>query len=235
MFCKHCGSKINDGAAYCPICGGELGKKVADSSNRQMASDKIRNSNQVKKKKMSPKKTKKIKILAGIICIVIVAAFIGNYIYNMDCKHVVTEYMKLMADEEDYTQQAYKLLPEEYQQSMINFYKEDNDGADEAEMLEEKQKDYEDGMQLIENEYGENWKYSFEIKKVEDASRKEIREWKQSIEDSKVKFNRKIKGMKNVTVKFKLQSEDGKKNDKSNMNLVVVRLGHKWYIAKTGW
>ena len=235
MFCKHCGSKINDGAAYCPICGGELGKKVADSSNRQMASDKIRNFNQVKKKKMSPKKTKKIKILAGIICIVIVAAFIGNYIYNMDCKHVVTEYMKLMADEEDYTQQAYKLLPEEYQQSMINFYKEDNDGADEAEMLEEKQKDYEDGMQLIENEYGENWKYSFEIKKVEDASRKEIREWKQSIEDSKVKFNRKIKGMKNVTVKFKLQSEDGKKNDKSNMNLVVVRLGHKWYIAKTGW
>lgn len=235
MFCKHCGSKINDGAAYCPICGGELGKKVADSSNRQMVSDKIRDFNQVKKKRMSPKKKKKIKILAGIICIVIVAAFIGNYIYNMDCKHVVTEYMKLMADEEDYTQQAYKLLPEEYQQSMINFYKEDNDGADEAEMLEEKQKDYEDGMQLIENEYGENWKYSFEIKKVEDASRKEIREWKQSIEDSKVKFNRKIKGMKNVTVKFKLQSEDGKKNDKSNMNLVVVRLGHKWYIAKTGW
>ena len=235
MFCKHCGNKINDGAVYCPICGGELGKKVADSSNRQMVSDKIRDFNQVKKKKMSPKKTKKIKILAGIICIVIVAAFIGNYIYNMDCKHVVTEYMKLMADEEDYTQQAYKLLPEEYQQSMINFYKEDNDGADEAEMLEEKQKDYEDGMQLIENEYGENWKYSFEIKKVEDASRKEIREWKQSIEDSKVKFNRKIKGMKNVTVKFKLQSEDGKKNDKSNMNLVVVRLGHKWYIAKTGW
>lgn len=235
MFCKHCGSKINDGAAYCPICGGELGKKVADSSNRQMVSDKIRDFNQVKKKRMSPKKKKKIKILAGIICIVIVAAFIGNYIYNMDCKHVVTEYMKLMADEEDYTQQAYKLLPEEYQQSMINFYKEDNDGADEAEMLEEKQKDYEDGMQLIENEYGENWKYSFEIKKVEDASRKEIREWKQSIEDSKVKFNRKIKGMKNVTVKFKLQSEDGKKNDKSNMNLVVVRLDHKWYIAKTGW
>ena len=235
MFCKHCGSKINDGAAYCPICGGELGKKVADSSNRQMVSDKIRDFNQVKKKRMSPKKKKKIKILAGIICIVIVAAFIGNYIYNMDCKHVVTEYMKLMADEEDYTQQAYKLLPEEYQQSMINFYKEDNDGADEAEMLEEKQKDYEEGMQLIENEYGENWKYSFEIKKVEDASRKEIREWKQSIEDSKVKFNRKIKGMKNVTVKFKLQSEDGKKNDKSNMNLVVVRLGHKWYIAKTGW
>ena len=205
MFCKHCGSKINDGAAYCPICGGELGKKVADSSNRQMVSDKIRDFNQVKKKRMSPKKKKKIKILAGIICIVIVAAFIGNYIYNMDCKHVVTEYMKLMADEEDYTQQAYKLLPEEYQQSMINFYKEDNDGADEAEMLEEKQKDYEDGMQLIENEYGENWKYSFEIKKVEDASRKEIREWKQSIEDSKVKFNRKIKGMKNVTVKFKLK------------------------------
>ena len=235
MFCKHCGNKINDGAVYCPICGGELGKKVADSSNRQMASDKIRNFNQVKKKKMSPKKTKKIKILAGIICIVIVAAFIGNYIYNMDCKHVVTEYMKLMADEEDYTQQAYKLLPEEYQQSMINFYKEDNDGADEAEMLEEKQKDYEDGMQLIENEYGENWKYSFEIKKVEDASRKEIREWKQNLEDSNVKVNRKIKGMKNVTVKFRLQSEDGEKNDKTDMDLVVVRLGHKWYMAKTGW
>lgn len=137
--------------------------------------------------------------------------------------------------EEDYIQKEYKLLPEEYQQYMINSYKEDNDGADEAEMLEEKQKDYEEGMQLIENEYGENWKYSFEIKKVEDASRKEIREWKQNLEDSNVKVNRKIKGMKNVTVKFRLQSEDGEKNDKTDMDLVVVRLGHKWYIAKTGW
>ncbi len=234
MFCKHCGNKINDGATYCPICGGELGKKVAAPSNWQIASDKIRNFNQVKKKKMSPKKTKKIKILAGIICIVIVTAFIGNYIYNMDCKHVVNKYMKLMA-EEDYIQKEYKLLPEEYQQYMINSYKEDNDGADEAEMLEEKQKDYEDGMQLIENEYGENWKYSFEIKKVEDASRKEIREWKQNLEDSNVKVNRKIKGMKNVTVKFRLQSEDGEKNDKTDMDLIVVRLGHKWYMAKTGW
>ena len=106
MFCKHCGNKINDGATYCPICGGELGKKVAAPSNRQIASDKIRNFNQVKKKKMSPKKTKKIKILAGIICIVIVTAFIGNYIYNMDCKHVVNKYMKLMA-EEDYIQKEY--------------------------------------------------------------------------------------------------------------------------------
>lgn len=228
MFCKHCGNKINDGASYCPICGGELGKKVTFSSNNQVAS------NQVKKKKVSPKETKKIKILAGILCIIIAAVFIGNYIYNLDCKHVVNEYMKLMA-EEDYVQKAYKLLPEEYQQSMINSYKEDNDGADEAEMLEEKQKDYEDGIQLIENEYGENWKYSFEIKKVEDASRKEIREWKQSLENSKVKVDRKIKGMKNVTVKFRLQSEDGKKNDKTDMDLVVVRLGNKWYIARAGW
>lgn len=234
MFCKHCGNKINDGASYCPICGGELGKKVIASSNKQIASDKVKSFNQVKKKKMSSKRTKKIKILAGIICVVIAAAFIGNYIYNMDCKHVVNKYMKLMA-EEDYIQNAYKLLPEEYQQYMINSYKEDNDGADEAEMLEEKQKDYEDGIQLIENEYGENWKYSFEIKKVEDASRKEIREWKQNLEDSNVKVNRKIKGMKNVTVKFRLQSEDGEKNDKTDMDLVVVRLGNKWYIAKTGW
>ena len=40
--------------------------------------------------------------------------------------------------------------------------------------------------------------------------------------------------MKKVTVKLRLQSEDGKKNDKTDMDITVVRLGHKWYIGKTG-
>ena len=235
MFCKNCGHEIKEGAAFCPNCGNKLEKKGNIPSHRHGQMNNAKSVNRLKKKKVSPKKKKKFKIIAGIIGFVIIAGIIGISVYNMDYKHVVNAYMKEeFSGEEDCVEKIYKLLSKETQEAMLNEYKENNEGADEQEMLEESQKDLDNTIDLLETEYGENWKYSFEIKKSEDASRKEIREWKQDIKDAKVKFDREVQGMKKVTVKVRLQSEDGEKNDKSDMDITVVRLDHKWYIGKTG-
>lgn len=235
MFCKNCGHEIKEGAAFCPNCGNKLEKKGNIPSYRYGQINNAKSVNRLKKKKMSPKKKKKFKIIAGITGVIIVAAIIAISVYNMDYKHVVNAYIKEdLSGDENSAEKEYKLLSKETKEAMLNEYKEDNEGADEKEMLEESQKTLDNMMDALETEYGENWKYSFEIKKVEDASRKEIREWKQDIKDAKVKFNREVRGMKKVTVKLRLQSEDGKKNDKTDMDITVVRLGRKWYIGKTG-
>ena len=235
MFCKNCGHEVKEGAAFCPNCGNKLEKKGNIPSYRHGQMNNVKNVNRLKKKKMSPKKRKKFKIIAGIVGVIIVAAIIAISVYNMDYKHVVNAYIKEdLSGDENSAEKEYKLLSKETKEAMLNEYKEDNEGADEEEMLEESQKALDNVMDALETEYGKNWKYSFGIKKVEDASRKEIREWKQNIKDAKVKFNREVQGMKKVTVKLRLQSEDGKKNDKTDMDITVVRLGHKWYIGKTG-
>lgn len=234
MFCKICGHEIKEGAAFCPSCGNKLEKKVNIPSYKQgKFNGSEKNINKIKKKKISAKKKKKIKIMTGVVAFIAIAALIAVYVYNMDYKHVVNTYVKaVFSNEGDTMEKIYKLLPEEYKEALLNGYKEDNEGADEEEMMEESQKTYDDMLDLIENQYGNDWKYSFSIKKVEDGSRKEIREWKQDIKDANVKFDREVKGMKKVTVKIKTQSGDAEKNDKTDITIVVVRLGYKWYIGK---
>lgn len=237
MFCKNCGQEIKEGAAFCPNCGNKIEKKVnIPSYNQEKFNSNGKNINKIKKKKISAKKKKKIKIITGIVAFIAIAALIAVYAYNMDYKHVVNAYIKeFFSNEGDSIEKIYKLLPEEYKEVLLNEYKEENKGADEEEMIEESQKEYDDMFAVIDKEYGKNWQYSFEIKKVEDGSRKEIREWKQGIKDAKVKLDREVKGMKKVTVEVRMQSEDGEKNDKiEDMTTVLVRLGYKWYIGKSG-
>lgn len=234
MFCKNCGQEIKEGVAFCPNCGNKIEKKVnIPSYKKGKFNGSGKNINKIKKKKISAKKKKKIKIITGVVAFIAIVAAIAVYAYNMDYKHIVNACVKAsFSNKGDSVEKTYKLLPEESREALLNNYKEENKGADEEEMMEEMQKEYDDLLDMLDEEYGENWKYSFDIKKVEDGSRKEIREWKQNIKDSKVKFDREVKGMKKVTIKIRMQSEDGEKNDKTDMTIVVVRLGYKWYIGK---
>lgn len=225
MYCKYCGSKINDTAVFCAECGKKIKKKsainqdIVSKSNLQNNSD-----NNHKKKKI---------IGLAVLCIAIIG--IGVLIFGgRSYKKVIDVYVKAsMSGKAKDVEKMYKLLPEEVQDATLQSYMENYSGGKE-EMMQELQEQYKEKYDKIEDTYGEGWRYSYKIEREEDATRKQIREWKEDITDSDevdVDFNREIKEMKYITVEITTQSKDKKTEKTDSMTVTVLKIGRTWYVA----
>lgn len=225
MYCKYCGSKINDTAVFCAECGKKIKKKsainqdIVSKSNLQNNSD-----NNHKKKKI---------IGLAVLCIAIIG--IGVLIFGgRSYKKVIDVYVKSsMSGKAKDVEKMYKLLPEEVQDATLQSYMENYSGGKE-EMMQELQEQYKEEYDKIEDTYGEGWRYSYKIEREEDATRKQIREWKEDITNSDevdVDFNREIKEMKYITVEITTQSKDKKTEKTDSMTVTVLKIGRTWYVA----
>lgn len=113
MYCKYCGSKINDTAIFCAECGKKIKKKsainqdIVSKSNLQNNSD-----NNHKKKKI---------IGLAVLCIAIIG--IGVLIFGgRSYKKVIDVYVKSsMSGKAKDVEKMYKLLPEEVQDAVNEF------------------------------------------------------------------------------------------------------------------
>lgn len=195
MYCKHCGCEIKGKAVYCPECGGEIKKKTEGNYN-------IPSRQNFKYDGGTSRKRKIMAIVA--MCIIVIG--IGTLIFGgRSYKKVIDIYIKAMfSGKKNSVEKIYKLLPEEAQDAELQYYMEEYSGGKE-EMLEEAQNEFKEDYDKIEDTYGKGWRYSYKIIQEEEATRKEIREWKENITDSDkvdVEFNREIKEMKYVTAEI---------------------------------
>lgn len=228
MYCKYCGSKISDTAVFCAECGKKVKKKSAINQDIASKSNLRNNSNNNRKKK---------KIIGlAVLCIAIIG--IGVLIFGgRSYKKVIDVYVKSsMSGKAKSIEKMYKLLPEEVQDAEEQSYMENYSGGKE-EMMQELQEEYKEEYDKIEDIYGEGWRYSYKIVGEEEATRKEIREWKEDITNSDevdVEFNREIKEMKYITVEITLQSKDGKTEKTDSTRISVLKIGRSWYLADIG-
>lgn len=228
MYCKYCGRKINDKAVFCAECGKKVKKKSAINQDIVSKSNLQNNSNNNHKKK---------KIIGlAVLCIAIIG--IGTLIFGgRSYKKVIDVCVKSsMSGKAKGVERMYKLLPEEVQDAMLQSYMENYSGGKE-EMMQELQEEYKEEYDKIEDTYGEGWRYSYKIAEEEDATRKEIKEWKEDITDSDevdVEFNREIKELKYITVEITVQSKDGKIEKTDSTRIPVLKIGRSWYLADIG-
>lgn len=221
MYCKYCGRKINDKAIFCAECGKKVKKK--STINQDIIS---------KSNLLNNRKKKKIIGLA-VLCITIIG--IGMLVFGgRSYKKVIDVCVKSsMSGKAKGVEKMYKLLPEEVQDATLQYYMENYSGGKE-EMMKELQEQYKEEYDKIEDTYGEGWRYSYKIAREEDATRKQIREWKEDIIDSDevdVDFNREIKEMKYITVEITTQSKDKKMEKTDSMTVTVLKIGRTWYLA----
>lgn len=225
MYCKYCGRKINDKAIFCAECGKKVKKKSTINQDIISKSNLLNNSNNNRKKK---------KIIGlAVLCITIIG--IGMLVFGgRSYKKVIDVCVKSsMSGKAKGVEKMYKLLPEEVQDATLQYYMENYSGGKE-EMMKELQEQYKEEYDKIEDTYGEGWRYSYKIAREEDATRKQIREWKEDIIDSDevdVDFNREIKEMKYITVEITTQSKDKKTEKTDSMTVTVLKIGRTWYLA----
>lgn len=95
MFCRYCGSNVDDGSAFCPKCG----KKLVENTQRSMENVKVSKAD-VHTVKSKPN-FKKVAII--VMCVLLACGLIelGVYIgYNLYTKHTISKYIEYVKNDD---------------------------------------------------------------------------------------------------------------------------------------
>ena len=81
-------------------------------------------------------------------------------------------------------------------------------------------------MDEFEDEYGDDWEYSYEIEEIDDVSSKELKE---IVKSAKKEYGIKVTAAKEAEVEVKIKGEEGK--DKLTFYVHLIKSGGSWYVA----
>ena len=81
-------------------------------------------------------------------------------------------------------------------------------------------------MDEFEDEYGDDWEYSYEIEEIDDVSSKELKE---IVKSAKKEYDIKVTAAKEAEVEVKIKGEEGK--DKLTFYVHLIKSGGSWYVA----
>ena len=110
---------------------------------------------------------------------------------------------------------------------MIEYLMEE-EGFDSREEAEEELEDsIGNPKELLDNAYGDDWTYKYEIVNAEEYSSDELETLKETYQEEIPDI--KIKDAKKVTLKLTIEAEEI--GEQSNtIDLSVIKIGKKWYM-----
>ncbi len=202
MFCRNCGTQNQDGAGFCCSCGAPLSSGGPAGGG---AAAKAKNIN-----------VKLIGIVAAVVVVLFVAfkllfgggggpeksatKFVDS-IFKGDGKAIVN------------------MLPDKVIEEIM-----DEEDMTKKEMIEELNDHLEDKKDDMDDRY-DKWSVKCKVLDTEDFSKRELRNLADWYEDS---YDIDVKAAKTVSVKATLKA-DGE-TDSNTMDIVMVKIGSKWYV-----
>ena len=222
-YCKNCGTQLRDDAKFCIKCGQAMGTK----------SDRVQPPLIIVEPGGKPKGKKSwIGIVIGVLAVVLVLLFIFNPTMRMKGYEKPIYYYTGFVESGDIKSIA-KALPVK---QIVKFAKDNTDELlkksgfslsnldfrdykDALNSLDDLIGDYKDEM---EDEYGDNLKVEYEIRKAEKI--KDL----DDIQDKYDNLDIKIKDAYELTIKMKIKGDKDSDSDKVTLN--VVKIGGKWYL-----
>ncbi len=211
--CPNCGAQLDDNATFCSACGTAV---PAEAEAKAGGFDAAAIVGDVKN---NPKKY--IIIAAGaVIAIALIIVLIVVLASGGGPKAVVKDYFKGMNDRD-----AEKLVDLVYSEDAIDIIHKEYKDIDRDALIEEYEE--KDGtFDFLDDEYGDDWKYEFEITKIKDVDEDDAKDIIEAFDDT---FDMEITAVKEVKVDFTVEGEEGK--DKDDQTFKLYKYDGKWYIG----
>lgn len=220
MFCGNCGNQIEEGAAFCPICGGKL--ESAEDTNVNNNFD--NNTYAVQVDNAENKKYKMVGVVSVAVVAVLVVIFACVLFGGRGYKKTVKEYIEATFEMDG--KAMLDLLPED----VIDYVREEEDMT-KKEMIEEFDDMLEESLEWIELYVGDDLSYLYEIVDVDDYSKRKVNELIEEISDE-LDIDINVKAAKTVTVEIAVEGEDD--DYEYEMDICVVKIGRSWYLWSDG-
>lgn len=204
MFCGKCGKENLDNAMFCSNCGGKLNNQNLAGSEFVLP--------------VNPNnKNQKVGIIAiivaVIIAIIIVIALFGGRGYKATVKKFINAQFEGDADA------IIDIIPDEMVEYII-----EEEYDDEDEMLEELEEEIEYYLDEIEEQFGKNWKFSYEIVDTDDVKGDDLEDLQDEYEDVGIE----VSAAKEVEIKIEFESKD--LDTSNNLDIGLIKVGRSWYI-----
>lgn len=224
MFCSSCGSKVGRDFRFCPQCGKSAGQGQEQADTPQTEPSRISSPD-------APAKHKNNKRLVGIIAValpvvlllVATIVFLGGRSYQS----VIRQYIDAAFDGD--LVKVWKLLPDEMQDEVLD-YLDIDDISDVEDALGA---DLSDVFSYAWSEYGEDFKYSYEIAEERDFSKAEIRLLKSAMQAVGVE-DIEIDAAKSLEIVLTIKPADGEEYQQT-VSIDVAKIGRSWHLAGLGY
>lgn len=207
MFCGKCGTENVEGTPFCAGCGADLGGGKSKSKLK------------VGKFNLDLKNRKTLIALgAGVLALVVVLVLLfgGN-----SPKKVADKFMNAYVDAD--AKGMMKVVHDDIIDQIME--DEDMDKDDWNDQLDELSEGLEAMYEQMEDYYDGKLKLTYEVKSEKDMKGDDLDDLKDEYEDE---YDLKVKDAKLVKVKLTVKCGDYKESE--TMELVVVKIGGKWYI-----
>lgn len=218
MFCTECGAKNEDSAKFCVECGAKLG-----NSNVRIKIPTPSETDSGMNKKLIRNPRKKINVIPIIILLILAVAvvtFPRLILSGQSEKKLIKEFIKaeMTADGE----KVIEILPDEIVEAA-----ETQGGMTKNEFIKAVQEQLNSAMNTVVNTYGEEWKYSYEIKSIKKASQEDIEEWKNTYKDG---FEMDVDISEGKICEVEINFNGNEIRNTSNIELNLVKIRGKWYV-----
>lgn len=218
MFCTECGAKNEDSAKFCVECGAKLG-----NSNVRIKIPTPSETDSGMNKKVIRNPRKKINVIPIIILLILAVAvvtFPRLILSGQSEKKLIKEFIKaeMTADGE----KVIEILPDEIVEAA-----ETQGGMTKNEFIKAVQEQLNSAMNTVVNTYGEEWKYSYEIKSIKKASQEDIEEWKNTYKDG---FEMDVDILEGKICEVEINFNGNEIRNTSNIELNLVKIRGKWYV-----
>lgn len=218
MFCTECGAKNEDSAKFCVECGAKLG-----NSNVRIKIPTPSETDSGMNKKVIRNPRNKINVIPIIILLILAVAvvtFPRLILSGQSEKKLIKEFIKaeMTADGE----KVIEILPDEIVEAA-----ETQGGMTKNEFIKAVQEQLNSAMNTVVNTYGEEWKYSYEIKSIKKASQEDIEEWKNTYKDG---FEMDVDISEGKICEVEINFNGNEIRNTSNIELNLVKIRGKWYV-----
>ncbi len=229
--CEKCGKEIMDDAVVCPDCE-KIGEKSAPIINtdelRKRAEDigsTIKNYDYNKlvpeaiKEKVPGKYQKFLPfgILALAIAVVIVLFSMCGSSYKKTLKYAEQIENGKFSNIE-------KLAPKD----VFEDYLDDDMDMDKKEYIEYCEDRYDDIIDSLEDEYGDNIKIDLKIEDKKKLSDKKLDDWREYLDETYDIPEKKVKKAYKLEIKQTIKGSEDK--EEIDFDLVAVKIGGNWYL-----
>ncbi|MBQ9083281.1 MAG: zinc ribbon domain-containing protein [Clostridia bacterium] len=202
MFCGKCGTNNADNAIVCTRCGAPLKKKTIKIGSFEFDWD-----------------NKMHKIGAIVIAAVLVIGLMVLMFGGRSYKSVAKKYCKATFNADGKT--MISLFPDEVVDAMID----DGDFDNKQELIEEIDEALQDTLDFVNEIAGGDYKVSYKIGNVSDASNRTLRDLKEDYDDE---FDIKISAAKTIEIVLSVQIDGHKQS--GSVVIGVVKIGRSWYV-----
>lgn len=249
-LCSNCGFSMEDNDRFCPVCGTAVASEVPAEPAPVEEPVVAENPAEPQKAPYTPpykpyprsaepaspaaaakKKNplKKILTIAITLLIVGVIGFVAFFVMdnfglfgNFTYKGAVKNYVQFYGYGK--TELLKDLAPKEFWD-----YLEEEDGVDFDEAQEIIDKKYEDFDEMIEEEYGEDYKVKYKTKSKSEVSKSKLKKIAKALkEDYDIKSSKVTKGYKlKLEVSFSGSEDEGEED----LTVYVLKISGKWYLV----